>query len=65
MFHLFVSQTPDSYGSMLELSWKGTKTVALSGGATRKFIQDGDELILRGKKKIIFFNVTKKKKVSS
>ena len=34
-------QTPDSYGSMLELSWKGTKPVPLSNGETRKFIQVG------------------------
>jgi len=41
-------ETPDSFGSMLELSWKGTKTVQLNGGQTRKFIQDGDEVIIRG-----------------
>ncbi len=37
-----------SFGSMLELSWKGTKTVKLVEGGERKFIQDGDEVILRG-----------------
>lgn len=37
-----------SYGSMLELSWKGTKTVKLADGNERKFIQDGDEVILHG-----------------
>ncbi len=41
-------ETPDSFGSMLELSWKGTKTIELTGGQTRKFIQDGDEVIIRG-----------------
>lgn len=41
-------ETPDSFGSMLELSWKGTKSVELNGGQTRKFIQDGDEVIIRG-----------------
>lgn len=40
--------TPDSYGSMLELSWKGTREVPLAGGKIRKFIQDGDTVILRG-----------------
>ena len=35
---LFV-QTPDSLGSMMELSWRGTKTVSLNNGETRKFIQ--------------------------
>ena len=37
-----------SYGSMLELSWKGTKPLALLNGATRKFLQDGDEVIMTG-----------------
>ena len=32
-------QTPDSYGSMLELCWKGTKTIPLDNGDTRKFIK--------------------------
>lgn len=42
-------ETEDSYGSMLELSWRGTKTVQLDGGQTRKFIQDGDEVVIRGR----------------
>src|SRR5215218_2564699 len=29
--------TPDSYGSLLELAWKGTKPIALPGGETRTF----------------------------
>lgn len=41
-------ETEDSYGSMLELSWRGSKTINLEGGATRKFLHDGDELIIRG-----------------
>ncbi|MEP2770805.1 MAG: fumarylacetoacetase [Fulvivirga sp.] len=40
--------TPDSYGSMLELAWKGTKPVKLSDGSERKFIEDGDTVIMRG-----------------
>lgn len=40
--------TEDSFGSMLELSWRGTREVPVSGGQTRKFIQDGDTVILRG-----------------
>ena len=39
---------PDSYGSMLELSWKGTKPLKLSNGTERKFIQDHDCIIMRG-----------------
>ena len=44
----FYFQTPDSYGSMLELCWKGTKPVDLGEGITRKFLQDGDEVIMTG-----------------
>ena len=40
--------TPDSYGSMLELAWKGTRPVQMSDGTERKFIQDGDTVTMRG-----------------
>lgn len=40
--------TEDSFGSMLELSWKGTKPVKLDSGDERKFIEDGDTVILKG-----------------
>lgn len=40
--------TPDSYGSMLELSWKGTKPIRLSDGTERKFIEDGDTVVMKG-----------------
>ena len=40
--------TEDSYGSMLELAWKGTKPLKLNDGSERKFIQDLDTVILRG-----------------
>ena len=39
--------TPDSYGSMLELSWKGTKPIKLADGSERKFINDNDTVIMR------------------
>jgi fumarylacetoacetase len=39
--------TPDSYGSMLELAWKGTKPITLSNGSERRFIQDGDTVQMR------------------
>lgn len=41
-------ESSDSFGSMLELCWKGTKTIPLLGGETRKFLQDNDEVIIRG-----------------
>jgi fumarylacetoacetase len=40
--------TPDSYGSMLELSWQGTKPVQLANSITRKFIENNDTVTLRG-----------------
>lgn len=40
--------TEDSYGSMLELSWKGTKPLKMNDGTERKFLQDGDTVIMRG-----------------
>ncbi|XP_069767832.1 fumarylacetoacetase isoform X2 [Narcine bancroftii] len=39
---------PESFGSMLELSWKGTKPIDLGSGHKRTFLQDGDEVILTG-----------------
>jgi fumarylacetoacetase len=39
---------PGSYGSMLELTWRGTKPIKLSDGTERKFIHDHDTIIIRG-----------------
>jgi fumarylacetoacetase len=39
--------TEESYGSMLELSWRGEKPVSLPGGETRSFLEDGDRVTLR------------------
>lgn len=39
---------PSQFGSMLEISWRGTKPVAMPDGSERKFIQDGDTVIMRG-----------------
>lgn len=40
--------TPDSYGSLLELAWKGEKPVKLKDGSERKFVEDNDTVIMRG-----------------
>ena len=40
--------TADSFGSMLELAWKGTKPLAMNDGTERRFIQDGDTVTMRG-----------------
>nr|XP_028562392.1 fumarylacetoacetase [Podarcis muralis] len=39
---------PENFGSMLELSWKGTKAIDLGHGQSRKFLQDGDEVVITG-----------------
>ena len=39
--------TPESRGSLLELTWNGTMPLAVAGG-TRTFLEDGDEVTLRG-----------------
>ncbi|XP_029430440.1 fumarylacetoacetase isoform X2 [Rhinatrema bivittatum] len=38
----------ESYGSMLELSWKGSKPIPLGASQTRTFLQDGDEVFITG-----------------
>ena len=40
--------TEDSYGSMLELTWRGEKPIKMSDGTERKFINDHDTVIMRG-----------------
>lgn len=40
--------TPDSYGSLLEITWNATKPLTLSNGEQRNFIQDGDTVIMKG-----------------
>ncbi|MBN3033948.1 MAG: fumarylacetoacetase [Bacteroidales bacterium] len=38
---------PDSYGSMLELSWNGSNPIHLEDGTQRTFLNDHDTLIIR------------------
>ena len=37
-----------SYGSFLELTWRGSEPIELPGGETRTFLQDGDRVVLSG-----------------
>ena len=39
---------PDSFGSLLELTWNGQKPLTLADGVQRTFIQDGDEVTMTG-----------------
>ncbi len=38
----------DSRGCLLELTWRGTEPIQLPTGEQRKFLQDGDEVIMKG-----------------
>lgn len=40
--------TPDSYGSMLELTWNGKNPIKMQDGTERKFINDNDTVIMKG-----------------
>lgn len=40
--------TPNSYGSMLELTWGGKNPIKMSDGTERKFINDNDTVIMKG-----------------
>lgn len=40
--------TPDSFGSMLELTWGGKNPLKLNDGTERKFINDNDTVIMKG-----------------
>jgi fumarylacetoacetase len=39
--------TPNSYGSMLEITWRGENPLKLNNGGERKFIEDNDSIILK------------------
>jgi fumarylacetoacetase len=40
--------TPDSYGSFIELTWRGQRPIELGDGEKRAFLEDGDQVTLRG-----------------
>lgn len=40
--------TEDSFGSMLELTWGGKNPIRMSDGTERRFINDGDSVIMKG-----------------
>lgn len=39
---------PGSYGSLIELTWRGTKPLRLANGEEHAFLEDGDIVTLRG-----------------
>jgi len=58
-------KSEDSYGSMLELTWRGTKPLKMKDGTERKFINDNDTVIMRKKWCASRFWRSKRKSVSS
>jgi fumarylacetoacetase len=51
---LFASGTisgpaPGSFGSLIELTWRGANPISLPDGAMRTFLEDGDTVVLRGR----------------
>ena len=42
---------------MLELSWKGSRTVSLGDGGSRKFLLDGDEVFMTGTIPFIIYHI--------
>ena len=41
-------EAAESRGCLLERTWRGTEPLTLPTGETRRFLEDGDEVILRG-----------------
>jgi fumarylacetoacetase len=41
-------ESKESRGCLLERTWRGSEPLSLPGGETRRFLEDGDEVILRG-----------------
>ena len=41
--------TPESRGCLLERTWRGTEPLTLPTGETRRFLDDGDEVSMRGR----------------
>jgi fumarylacetoacetase len=39
---------PSSFGSMLELTWNGARPITLDEGIQRRFLEDGDKVIMTG-----------------
>jgi len=39
---------PSEFGSMMELTWRGTKPIKLKDGSERKFVNDHDTVTIRG-----------------
>ena len=43
-----ISGPAHTRGSFIELTWNGAEPIELADGSTRTFLEDGDEVVLRG-----------------
>ena len=43
------STTEDGFGALLEITQGGRKPITLPNGETRRFLEDGDEIIFRAR----------------
>jgi fumarylacetoacetase len=41
-------KSKDERGCLLELTWRGTEPIDLPNGEQRRFLEDGDEIIMKG-----------------
>jgi fumarylacetoacetase len=41
-------KSKDERGCLLELTWRGTEPIDLPNGEQRRFLEDGDEVIMKG-----------------
>jgi fumarylacetoacetase len=41
-------KSKEERGCLLELTWRGTEPIELPNGETRRFLEDGDEIIMKG-----------------
>jgi fumarylacetoacetase len=39
---------PATFGSMIELAWRGTRPIELADGSKRVYLEDGDTVVMRG-----------------
>ena len=47
----------DSRGSLLEITWRGSQPVRLPNGEERRFLEDGDAVVMRGRCEGAFYRI--------
>ncbi|MCB0215549.1 MAG: fumarylacetoacetase [Chloroflexi bacterium] len=49
--------TADARGSLLEITWRGTQPLRLPNGEERRFLEDGDTVVMRGRCEGAFYRL--------